>query len=66
MLRVESAALLGIAEHAEIPCRQIGNEWRASRDALLAWLDREPTVADRADLRHISAPRQSRRSSSLA
>ncbi|MGO9791718.1 MAG: helix-turn-helix domain-containing protein [Solirubrobacteraceae bacterium] len=44
LLRVDSAALHEIAEHAEIPCRQIGNEWRFSRDALLAWLDRELKV----------------------
>jgi excisionase family DNA binding protein len=42
LLRVDSAALREIAERAGIPCRQIGNEWRFSREALLAWLEHEP------------------------
>jgi excisionase family DNA binding protein len=42
LLRVDLEQLLTVAKRNEIPCRQIGDEWRFSRDALLAWLRRQP------------------------
>lgn len=46
LLRVEDAALLAIAERGEVPCQQIGQQWRFSRAAVLAWLDPPPKAAD--------------------
>jgi excisionase family DNA binding protein len=42
LLRVQDAALLAIAKRGELPCKQIGDQWRFSRAAVLAWLDSEP------------------------
>lgn len=41
LLRVDSDQLLTAAERDEIPGRQIADEWRFSREALLAWLRHE-------------------------
>ena len=38
LLRVAEADLATAAEAGEIPGRRIGDEWRFSRDALIAWL----------------------------
>lgn len=38
LLRVSPAALLERAENGDVPARRIGDEWRFSRAALLAWL----------------------------
>jgi excisionase family DNA binding protein len=38
MLRVDDAALRTMAEAGELPGRAIGDEWRFSQSALLAWL----------------------------
>ena len=38
LLLVEEAAVLELAGRGELPGRQIGEEWRFSRSALLAWL----------------------------
>jgi excisionase family DNA binding protein len=38
LLRVDEAAVLELAERGEIPARRIGDAWRFSRRALLAWL----------------------------
>ncbi len=42
LLRVTDAALLAMAKRGELPCQQIGEQWRFSRTALLAWLDPDP------------------------
>lgn len=42
LLRVEDAALLVIAQRGDVPCQQIGDQWRFSRAAVLAWLDPDP------------------------
>jgi excisionase family DNA binding protein len=39
LLRVKDSDLLDTAERGAVPCRQIGQQWRFSRTALLAWLD---------------------------
>jgi excisionase family DNA binding protein len=38
LLLVDEKAVLGLAARGELPGRQIGEEWRFSRSALLAWL----------------------------
>jgi excisionase family DNA binding protein len=38
LLRVSPQALRERAESGDIPARRIGDEWRFSREALLAWL----------------------------
>lgn len=38
LLRVLPAALLARAERGDIPGRRLGEEWRFSRSALLAWI----------------------------
>ena len=38
LLRVDESAVLELAERGEIPGRQIGDEWRFSRSAVLTWL----------------------------
>src|SRR3954449_4329555 len=38
LLQVEPAAAAELAEAGELPGRRIGEEWRFSRAALLAWL----------------------------
>lgn len=38
LLDVDVAAARGLAEAGEIPGRRIGEEWRFSREAVMAWL----------------------------
>jgi excisionase family DNA binding protein len=38
LLRVEPAAVKDLAERGELPGRKLGEQWRFSRTALLAWL----------------------------
>ena len=38
LLQVEEETVIGLAERKEIPARKVGEEWRFSRDAVLAWL----------------------------
>jgi excisionase family DNA binding protein len=38
LLQVEPAAAAELAEAGEVPARKIGDGWRFSREALLAWL----------------------------
>ena len=38
LLQVAEAELLALAETGELPGRRIGEHWRFSRPALLAWL----------------------------
>jgi excisionase family DNA binding protein len=42
LLRVEDEALLAIAQQGSIPGKQIGQQWRFSRAAIVAWLEAEP------------------------
>ncbi|MDQ6777674.1 MAG: helix-turn-helix domain-containing protein [Actinomycetota bacterium] len=41
LLRVDDGELIAAAQRGELPGRQIGEEWRFSRAALLAWLGRD-------------------------
>ena len=41
LLQVEEEAVIELAEERELPGRKIGEEWRFSRDAVLAWLAEE-------------------------
>jgi excisionase family DNA binding protein len=38
LLQVEEQELLALAEAGEVPGRRIGDQWRFSRPALIAWL----------------------------
>ncbi len=38
LLRVDEAAVLEAAERGDLPGRKLGDEWRFSQAALLAWL----------------------------
>ena len=38
LLQVEEAEVVALAERGELPGRRIGDAWRFSRAALLAWL----------------------------
>lgn len=38
LLRLDTSVLLMAAESGQVPGRQIGEEWRFSREALLDWL----------------------------
>jgi excisionase family DNA binding protein len=38
LLRLDRGALLVAADAGQVPGRQIGDQWRFSRDALLDWL----------------------------
>jgi excisionase family DNA binding protein len=38
LLQIEQATLIELAEKKELPGRKIGEEWRFSREAILAWL----------------------------
>ena len=38
LLQVEEEVVLELAEKGELPARKVGEEWRFSRDAILAWL----------------------------
>jgi excisionase family DNA binding protein len=41
LLQVEEETVIGLAERKEIPARKVGEEWRFSREAVLAWLAEE-------------------------
>jgi excisionase family DNA binding protein len=38
LLRVTSADVLALAEASELPARQVGDQWRLARTAVLRWL----------------------------
>lgn len=38
LLQVEEEVVLELAEQGELPARKVGEEWRFSREAILAWL----------------------------
>jgi excisionase family DNA binding protein len=38
LLQVEEETVVAMAERKEIPARKVGEEWRFSREAVLAWL----------------------------
>jgi len=41
LLQVEEETVIELAEKRELPGRKVGEEWRFSRDAILAWLAEE-------------------------
>jgi excisionase family DNA binding protein len=41
LLQVEEAVVVELAEQRELPGRKVGEEWRFSREAILAWLAEE-------------------------
>ena len=41
LLQVEEEVVLELAEKRELPGRKLGEEWRFSREAILAWLAEE-------------------------
>src|SRR5205823_435339 len=41
LLQVEEETVIELAEKRELPGRKIGEEWRFSRDAVVAWLAEE-------------------------
>jgi excisionase family DNA binding protein len=41
LLQVDEEAVVELAEKQELPGRKIGEEWRFSREAILAWLAEE-------------------------
>lgn len=41
LLQVEEATVIELAEKRELPGRKVGQEWRFSREAVLAWLAEE-------------------------
>jgi excisionase family DNA binding protein len=41
LLQVEEATVVELAEKKELPGRKVGDEWRFSREAILAWLAEE-------------------------
>jgi excisionase family DNA binding protein len=38
LLQIEEETLIELAEKRELPGRKVGEEWRFSREAILAWL----------------------------
>jgi excisionase family DNA binding protein len=38
LLQVEEAVVVELADKGELPGRKVGEEWRFSREAILAWL----------------------------
>ena|SRR5436190_14405632 len=38
LLQVDEEAVVAMAERRELPGRKVGEEWRFSREAILAWL----------------------------
>jgi excisionase family DNA binding protein len=42
LLDVDEQAVLELAQAGELPARRIGDAWRFSRDAVLAWLGARP------------------------
>jgi excisionase family DNA binding protein len=41
LLQVDEEAVVELAERGELPARKVGEEWRFSRSAILAWLGEE-------------------------
>jgi excisionase family DNA binding protein len=41
LLQVEEEVVIELAESRELPGRKVGEEWRFSREAILAWLAEE-------------------------
>ena len=41
LLQVDEEAVVELAERGELPARKVGEEWRFSRSAVLAWLGEE-------------------------
>jgi excisionase family DNA binding protein len=41
LLQVEEETVIELAEKRELPGRKVGEEWRFSREAILAWLAEE-------------------------
>jgi excisionase family DNA binding protein len=41
LLQVDEDAVVELAEQGELPARKVGEEWRFSRSAILAWLAQE-------------------------
>jgi len=41
LLQMDEETVIGLAERKEIPGRKVGEEWRFSREAILAWLAEE-------------------------
>ena len=41
LLQVEEETVIELAEKRELPARKVGEEWRFSREAVLAWLAEE-------------------------
>lgn len=41
LLQVEEETVVELAEQGELPGRKVGEEWRFSREAILAWLASE-------------------------
>ena len=41
LLQVDEEAVVELAERGELPARKVGQEWRFSRSAVLAWLGEE-------------------------
>jgi excisionase family DNA binding protein len=41
LLQVEEEAVVELAERGDLPGRKLGDEWRFSRTAVLAWLGEE-------------------------
>jgi excisionase family DNA binding protein len=42
LLQVDEEVVVELAERGEVPGRKVGEEWRFSRTAVLAWLGEEP------------------------
>ena len=41
LLQVDEEVVVELAEQGELPGRKVGEEWRFSREAILAWLAKE-------------------------
>jgi excisionase family DNA binding protein len=41
LLQVDEETVIALAERRELPARKVGEEWRFSREAILAWLAEE-------------------------
>jgi excisionase family DNA binding protein len=39
LLQVEPGEVRKLAESGDLPCREIGEEWRFSRSAVMKWLE---------------------------
>jgi excisionase family DNA binding protein len=60
LLRVDGELVASMASAGELPGRQLGGDWRFSREALLRWLAAEGPLVDEPS----TAPKGSRRSES--